>query len=247
MKELDIINFSVLPVELLLGVALVLGFTYVLLKLVKRYLFVVVKSEHWNERIVNSWARIEISVWLTAGALMLIYLLNNSFLVTIVLIVVALVVGGKYWRDLINGVFVKFENKITVGDFISSETYKGIVIVLGNRGLQIRMDGGDMAFVPYRNLSDYKIRKMDQSMLSEMSSIILKIKPEVAVDSAVMKLKRTVLQIPYTMLTQPVKVEVVELDETGSTLRVLVHSQTAESGKLLEMELKQVLGTLDLI
>ena len=49
------------------------------------------------------------------------------------------------------------------------------------------------------------------------------------------------------MLTQSVKVEVVELDETGSTLRVLVHAQNIESGKLLEMELNQVMKQLEMV
>jgi hypothetical protein len=80
-----------------------------------------------------------------------------------------------------------------------------------------------------------------------MSSIVVKVRPQEPIDSAISKLKKAVLQIPYTMLTQPIKVEVVELNETGSTLRVLVHSQTLESGKLLEMELNQELKLLELI
>lgn len=163
------------------------------------------------------------------------------------MLVIAVITGGKYWRDLINGVFITFEHKIIEGDFISSDKYSGVVSKMGARGVQIRLDGGDLAFVTYSSLNDYKIRKLDRTFKSEMCSIIIKMKPEEAVDSAISKLKKAVLQIPYTMLTEPVKVEVVELNETGSTLRVLVHAQTIESAKMLEMELIQVLTAKNLI
>ncbi|MFT4753214.1 MAG: small-conductance mechanosensitive channel [Salibacteraceae bacterium] len=247
MRELDSISFTVLPIQILVAVAVCLGLTYILLKLVKRYLFVVVKSESWNQKIEDSWHRIQIGVWLFVSVFLLIYLLNNSFLITVVMLLIALIVGGKYWRDLINGILIAFEHKITEGDYISSDKYSGVVSQLGSRGIQIRLDAGDVAFVPYRSLNDYKIRKLDRSFKSAMSSIVVKVRPQEPIDSAISKLKKAVLQIPYTMLTQPIKVEVVELNETGSTLRVLVHSQTLESGKLLEMELNQELKLLELI
>jgi small-conductance mechanosensitive channel len=206
-----------------------------------------VKSERWNEIIDKSWPRIEIGIWIATTGFILIYLLNHSFLVTLVILIIGLVIGGKYWRDLINGVFIKFENKIAEGDYLANSDFKGVVNQMGNRGLQIRIDGGELAFIPYRNLGGYKIRKVDRSFNSEMSSIVVKINPSFPVDAAVSKLKKAVLQIPYTMLTRPVKVEVIELNETGSTLRVLVHAQTLESGKLLEMELKQVLKQLEML
>jgi hypothetical protein len=64
MRELDSISFTVLPIQILVAVAVCLGLTYILLKLVKRYLFVVVKSESWNQKIEDSWHRIQIGVWL---------------------------------------------------------------------------------------------------------------------------------------------------------------------------------------
>ncbi|MGB0806483.1 MAG: mechanosensitive ion channel domain-containing protein, partial [Salibacteraceae bacterium] len=203
MKELDLINFSVLPVQIIIGVLIVLMAIYGLLKLVKRYLFVLVKSEKWNDKIGKSWPRIEISMWIITTASLLIFLLNQSFLVTMVMLVLILVVGGKSWRDLINGVFIKFENRISEGDFISNIDYSGVVNQMGNRGLQIKIDGGELAFIPYRNLGGYKIRKVDRTVNSEMISVLVKVNANFAVDAAIKKLKKAVLQIPYTMITHP--------------------------------------------
>ncbi len=247
MKELDFIRFTVLPVQVLLTVVFVIGAIYVILKLLKRYLFVLVKSEDWNRKIEASGARISTSVWIFTGFLLLIYMLNNSFLVTLVMLAVILVIGGKYWRDIINGLVVKFENRIEPGDFLTNDQYTGVIMALGFRGVNIRLESGDLAFISYRNLNDFKVRKLEQELKSEMISINFKFKPDIPVAVAVKKLKVETLQIPYTMLTQSVKVEVVDLDETGSLLRVLVHSQSAETGKLVELALRQVLFEKDLL
>ena len=247
MKELDFINFSALPVQILVQVAIVIAIVFVLVKLVKRYLFVFVKSEIWNAKITNSWDRIETGIWLATGSLVLIYLLNHSFLITIVMLAITLVVGGKYWRDVINGVIIKFEHKISEGDFFSNAQYNGVITQLGSRGMQIRMDGGEVAFVPYRNLNEYKIRKVEGMFNSELNSIIVRVKPSIPVDAAVRMLKKSVLQIPYTMLTQPVKIEVVELKTEGSILRVLAHTQNFETGKLLELELNNQMAEQNMV
>ena len=239
MNDLDFVGFSILPAQILASVVIVVLMVYLLLKLVKRYLFVVIKSEEWNGKIDAAWPRIETSMWIGIGFLLLVFMLNNSFLVTLVLLAVILIVGGKYWRDIINGVIIKFEHKIALGDFFSNEQFKGVITQLGARGLQIRMDGGEVAFVPYRSLNEYKIRKVDGELKSEMISVLVKVNSSFNVGTAIQKLKVAVLQIPYTVLTQPVKVEVVELDESGSTLRILAHAQNIESGKLLELALTQ--------
>lgn len=238
MKELDFISFSVLPAQTLVSVSIVIAVVYLLLKLVKRYLFVVVKREDWNRRIEAAWPRIDTSIWIGTGFLLLIYMLNNSFLITLVMLAVVLVIGGKYWRDIINGVIIKFEHKIADGDFFTNAQYKGVITQLGARGLQIRMDGGEVAFVPYRSLNEYKIRKIDGALKSELNSVLLSVKPSIPIDAAMAKIKRMVLEIPYTNLTQAVKIEVVELTKESSILRVLVHTPNFETGKLLELELR---------
>lgn len=247
MKDLDFIGFSILPAQILISVVVIIGLVYVLLRLIKRYLFVFVKSEDWQRKIEASWPRIETSIWIGISFLLLIFMLNNSFLVTLVLLAVILVIGGKYWRDVINGIVIKFEHKISVGDFFSNEQFKGVITQLGARGLQIRMDGGEVAFVPYRSLSEYKIRKVDGELKSELNSIVVTVKPTVPIDSAIAQLKRIVLEIPYTNLTQAVKIEVVELSDEGSSLRVLAHTPNFETGKLLEKELKSQLNTQKLV
>lgn len=238
MKELDFISFSVLPAQTLVSVSIVIAVVYLLLKLVKRYLFVVVKREDWNRRIEAAWPRIDTSIWIGTGFLLLIYMLNNSFLITLVMLAVVLVIGGKYWRDIINGVIIKFEHKIADGDFFTNAQYKGVITQLGARGLQIRMDGGEVAFVPYRSLNEYKIRKIDGALKSELNSVLLSVKPSIPIDAAMATIKRIVLEIPYTNLTQAVKIEVVELTKESSILRVLVHTPNFETGKLLELELR---------
>ncbi len=247
MKDLDFIGLSILPAQILVSVVAIIGLVYLILQLIQRYLFVFVKSEDWQRKIETSWPRIETSIWIGISFLLLIFMLNNSFLVTLVLLAVILVIGGKYWRDVINGIVIKFEHKISVGDFFSNDHFNGVITQLGARGLQIRMDGGEVAFVPYRSLNEYKIRKVDGELKSELNSILVNVKSSIPIDSAMAQLKRIVLEIPYTNLTQAVKIEVVELSEDGSALRVLAHTPNFETGKLLEKELKNQMNLQKLV
>ena len=153
-----------------------------------------------------------------------------------------LIIGGKYWRDVIAGLTVKFEDRITEGDFLTKEGYEGVVQELGIRGILLRMKNGENAFIPYRNLTDFKVRKLDRGIKNELNTVIVKFVPKIPMDTAMDQLRVEILQIPYTILTQPVQIEVVEVDETGTTLRAVLHTQTHDAGKLAE---KALLLSLD--
>lgn len=220
---------------------------YLVLKLVKRYLFVLIPTDFLNQYITKAWSRIELVIWVLVMVLSMVYLLNQSYLVTLVILAVILTLGSRYWKDAIAGITLKFENRIAIGDYLSSDAYSGVVEYLGFRGTQIRMDNGEHAFILYRSLHDFKVRKLARELTSEMSSVLVKFKAEIPVEIAVQKLKEEVLNIPYTMLTYPVQVEVVEVDDLGTTLRAIIHTQSSQSGKLAEKSLGITLTRLKLL
>ena len=226
-----------LPFKALLFVAFLNGVVFFGLRVIKRYLFVLIKSEKWNDIIKRTWGRITLIIWLTIWILSLIFLLNKSFMVTVVMLSLVLIMGGKYWRDVIAGLTVKFEDRITEGDFLTKEDYEGVVQELGIRGILLRMKNGENAFIPYRNLTDFKVRKLDRGVKNELNTVIVKFNPKIPMDTAMDQLRVEILQIPYTILTQPVQIEVVEVDETGTTLRAVLHTQTHNAGKLTEKAL----------
>ena len=116
MIEIGNIAISGLKLNVLLISAVVVLITYLGLKLAKRYLFMFIKSQIWSQRIEESWVRIELGVWLFVFFIILVFLLNNSFLVTIVVLLLVFAIGGRYWRDVLNGIVLKFENQISKGD-----------------------------------------------------------------------------------------------------------------------------------
>ena len=241
MMEIDDIAISGLKVDVLLPSMLAIILTFLILKLTKRYLFMFIKSEIWSQKIERSWVRIELGVWLTVFFVILIFLLNNSFFVTIVMLLIVFFVGGKYWRDVLNGVVLKFENQISIGDFLSSDDYSGIVIGMSIRGMKVRLSSGDVAFVPYSSFNDFKVRKATNDLKGELCSVTLKFKSEITVEAAIKLLRREAMLIPYTLLTHAVKVEVIKLDEEGTLLNVMVHTLNPESAKLVELSLTRSL------
>lgn len=77
--------------------------------------------------------------------------------------------------------------------------------------------------------------------------MILKIKPDISIDIAVKKVKRIALLNPYVLLTQPVKIEIIDLEPSGARLRVLAYSMNGETAKLFEKELDIILRKIRLI
>lgn len=220
---------------------------FFVLRVIKRYLFVFIKTEKWNEIIKRTWGRISLIIWLITWVLSLIFLLNRSFSVTVAMLVLVLIIGGKYWRDIIAGITIKFENRITVGDFLSQIDYEGVIEELGIRGILLRMKNGENAFIPYRILTDFKVRKLDRGAKNELNTVIVKFIPSIPMETAMNQLRVEILQIPYTILTQPVQIEVVEADESGTTFRAVLHTQSPDAGKLAEKALLQSLESQNIM
>lgn len=234
-------NIAGLTVKLLLSVIVVNAIAIWLWRLVKRYLFVFITSEIWKERIYHAWNKIEIilSIILLVGSVL--FLLNQSVIITSVLLIFILVLGGRYWIDAFSGWILKFENRIAEGDFISSEAYKGTVLNLGFRGVQLRLKDGELAFVPYRKVVDFSVRKLDKEQKNEMNTFQLQLAANIPVDKAVKLVEKEVLQIPYTILSRPVMVEVVQLLDEVLKIRVVMYTRSTEGGKLAERALNMSL------
>jgi len=236
-----------LPFKALFLIAFLNASVYFILRIIRRYLFVVIKSEKWINQITATWGKITLVIWVFVWLLSLVFLLNKSFLITVVMLALIIVIGGKYWRDVVAGLTVKFEDRISKGDYLTKDEYEGVVQQMGIRGILIRIKNGENAFIPYRNLTDFRVRKLDRGVKNELNTVLVQFKPDIPMDLAMEKLRIEILQIPYTLLTQPVQIEVVEVDNTGTTIRAVLHTQSQDSGKLAEKALLETLSKQGLI
>lgn len=227
-------QISGLTVKLLLSVVVFNGVVFLAWRLVKRYLFVFITSDLWKERIHNAWSKIEIVLGMLMVVGSVLFLLNQSVVVTSVLLLFILVIGFRYWVDAFSGWVIKFESRINEGDFISSQEYKGTVLKMGIRGVQLRLKNGELAFVPYRKVTDFKVRKLDKEQKNEMHTFQLSLRNQMPVDRAVKQVEKEVLEIPYTVLSRPVKVEVEQMTDDVLKLRVVMFTRSTEGGKLAE-------------
>jgi small-conductance mechanosensitive channel len=217
------------------------------LRITKRYLFVFIKSEKWNAKVKRAWPKIHLIIWLMAWVLSIIYLLNQSFLVTGVMLALVILLGGKYWRDVVSGITLKLEDRVSVGDFLTKQDYEGVVEELGIRGMLLRIKNGENAFIPYRDLTNFRVRKLDRGVKNELNTVVVKFLPALAMDIAIEKLRNEILLIPYTILTQPVQIEVEKVSDSGTTLRAVLHTQSHDTGKLAEKALLLSLHQQNLI
>ena len=230
-----------LPFKAILFVAFLNVLLFFILKLVKRYLFVFIKSEEWGDRITQTWGKITLVLWGVLWVLSIIFLLNKSFWTTVVLLALFVIIGGRYWRDIIAGLTIKFEDRISEGDYLTKDEYEGVIQNIGFRGIMLHMKNGENAFIPFRNITEFKVRKLDREVKNELNTVLVKFKPEISMDAAIDKLRIEMLQIPYTILTQSIQIEVIDVEESGTTVRAVLHTQSSDSGKLAE---KALLSTL---
>lgn len=236
-----------LPFRALFLIGLLNATVYFILRVIRRYLFVVIKSEKWITKITSIWGKISLITWVLVWLLSLVFLLNKSFLITVVMLALFMVIGGRYWRDILAGLTVKFEDRISKGDYLTKDEYEGVVQQMGVRGILIRMKNGENAFIPYRNLTDFRVRKLDRGVKNELNTVMVQFKPDISMDLAMEKLRIEILQIPYTLLTQSVQIEVVEVNEAGTTIRAVLHTQSQDFGKLAEKALLETLQNQKLI
>lgn len=98
--------------------------------------------------------RIEVIVWSVFIFFGLYQLLSDSLYITTVLLVVIILAGRNYWRDMIAGVIFRMEDKFKEGDPVSYENYNGILDKIAARNIQIKTDKEEMVLIPFRKVSD---------------------------------------------------------------------------------------------
>ncbi len=231
-------RFSVLTflVVVAAGVAI-----YVLLYLLSRYTFVFVRSEQWQDRMKQQWAKVELVVWVLYALGAIIVMLNRSMTVTLIILTLVVLLGWRYWRDVVAGLTLRLENRIIKGDYLIGSDYSGVVERVGTRGITLKTDSGEIAFIPFRKLDEFKIRKMELEGKGEMTSLSLILKPGIHADKAVSEVRKSILVVPYILLTMPPHIEVTGIGSGGVEVRAVLYTKNRDDAKIAEMALKEVL------
>jgi len=143
-------GISVKTVLLLLIIGgIMFGFLYIL----KRYIIPYLGSRKAVKKAKNTIYRIEIIAWGAFAIFGIYQLLTDSLYITIVLLIIVILAGLNYWRDLFSGIVFRIENKFEINDPVRFDEYNGILFKINPRNIQIKTDEEELVLVPFRNLS----------------------------------------------------------------------------------------------
>ncbi len=136
-----------------------------------------------------------------------IRLLYNAYNIT------ALIVSGTLtilfivpmWfliRDFLNGVIMKVQRKIDLGNTIEIEGIKGVVTKAGHLSFDIRTKDGSIKTVPYNKVMSRIISKQGSNVNLDSQVISFRVDSSNDIDSAIAGLKATLTNAPWVAASQ---------------------------------------------
>lgn len=189
---------------LLIMSIILLGLFYILRKYVLPYL----GSRKAVKKARKLTYRIEVLVWLMFISFGLYQLLSDSLYITSVLLLVTILAGRNFWRDLIAGVIFRIENKFKKGDPVTFEQYNGVIDAINKRSIQIKTDKEELVLIPFRKVSNaiFVKRQAKGKLHSAQLSLPLGAK---SMDEVLPQVHEWIYQCPWAISNENVKVKTI--------------------------------------
>ncbi|MFT4601704.1 MAG: hypothetical protein ACI857_001887 [Arenicella sp.] len=152
-KQISMDQFGTIKVSTIIWLfligALIFGFFWVLRKYVVPYL----SSRKAVKKANTLRYRLEILSWGLYSVFAVYQLLTDSLYITVILLLLLILAGRNFWRDLFAGIAFKLENKFSVKDPVRFEDHNGNLDKIGSRNIQIKTDSEELVIIPFRKLS----------------------------------------------------------------------------------------------
>ncbi|WP_297521726.1 mechanosensitive ion channel family protein [uncultured Clostridium sp.] len=153
---------------------------------------------------------------------------------------VALGLGAQsFVKDIINGVFILFENQYNVGDYITIDRYTGIVESIEIRSTTIREFSGSYHIIPNGIINVVTNHSM--------GNMQIKVEVEIAYEASIDKAKAIIEEVCESferysedVTKRPVVVGVTALGASGMTIKVLGEVKAMNQWKL-EAKLRELI------
>lgn len=156
---------------LLLLAVILFGVFYVLRKYVVPYL----SSRQAVKKYQNLLYRLEVVIWISYAILALYQLFSDSFYITSAMVIIAILAGRNFWRDLFAGIAFRLENKFEVGDPVKFDEYVGSLAGMNHRNLLIKTEKEELVAIPFRKVSSSAFIKRQAKGKLHSSQITLQL------------------------------------------------------------------------
>lgn len=130
--------------------AILVGFFFV----VRKYVVPYIGSRRDKRKAKVILYRIEVAAWIAFTLFSLYQLMVDSIYITSAILVVVILAGINFWRDLFAGIAFRLENQFELRDPVRYENYNGTLEEVNRRNISIKTDKDELVTIPFRKLTN---------------------------------------------------------------------------------------------
>lgn len=231
----------------LLKVALGAGALFLGLRLLKKALILILRSEYLRTAFQRNFPAIELLFWfgflLWGAGVVFQDSFYNFFAVAVISAAFA---AWLFWiagRDWVAGIILRMQDALEVDEILQIGDLGGVVRRLGYLSIDIEADNGDLIKVPYRSITGQIYRNRKKRSRSEMQQMQIEIPAALAADAS-QTLRQLILNSPWvSVLNEPI-IKKIESKEQGDVFEIRAFVYPPADYLTVEEDIKSQLKAL---
>lgn len=139
----------------------------------------------------------------------------------------ALLIVASLWssiRDFMTGLLIRLGGWLSPGQNIRQDEFAGQVLRLGNLGVELELENGEILAVPYQKLAGNSVIKGNLSEQIRSHAFELHSALPAAGVNQVEAIRRGIMNLPWAVGTRPPRVELIDQHETHGHYRIILYS-----------------------
>lgn len=148
-----------IPALLILGLIVIAISLFSVFHILTTYIAPYLKSHYKIKRPYLMLYRIKVLSWFIFILFSFYQLVSSHIVIGFGMTIFIGLLGINFWKDFFSGVYVKFEGRFRVGDFISLEEVSGKITRFYTRNLELNTENDEIYSIPYQQLLGTSIAK----------------------------------------------------------------------------------------
>ena len=215
---------------ILIIAAILMGFFF----LMKKYIVPYIGSRRDKKRAKLYLYRIEVVSWIAFTLFSIYQLMVDSIYITSALLIVIILAGINFWRDLFAGIAFRLENKFELRDPVKYENYSGTLDNISKRNISIKTDKEELVTIPFRKLTSAIFIKRQAKEKLHSTQLTLHLGTQSA-EEVLPKIDQWIFECPWTIDNENANTKVIG----GGLIQLTVYAVDNDSIRKTEEFLQQ--------
>ena len=197
-QQMDVHKYGKIQIKTMIGIliiaAILIGFFFVVRKYVVPYL----RSRKDKKRARLWLYRFEVIGWVAFTLFSLYQLMLDSIYIASAILIVVILAGLNFWRDLFSGIAFRLENKFELRDPVRYDNYNGTLDEISRRNIRIKTDKQELVTIPFRKLNNAVFIKRQAKEKLHSTQLTLSIGGLVA-EEVLANIDRWIFECPWAI------------------------------------------------